>query len=230
MQHQVMHGPAFSALRLDFEAGEAVHAQPGALQAMTPGFDIEVEMGLQMGGRRGWTGGVRSLFGGESLFTVSYRAKRAGQHLVLAPEQMGEIRPLEITPETGLVLARGAFLAASTALTFALQYGGMHGVLATRGLFFLRTEGAGTLFMASYGGLVEQTLGEGERFVVDNRNIVCFSQGMPFESVMLTKSLRSSFFSGEGFTVRFTGPGKLVYQTSARPSVGWIRGFLQTVT
>ena len=47
---------------------------------------------------------------------------------------------------------------------------------------------------------------------------------------MLTKSLKDSFFSGEGFIVRFTGPGKLIYQTRARPSVGMIRGLLQTVT
>jgi len=48
--------------------------------------------------------------------------------------------------------------------------------------------------------------------------------------VMLTKSLKSSFFSGEGFTVRFNGPGRLIWQTRARPTIGWLRGLLQTVT
>ncbi|MSR48310.1 MAG: TIGR00266 family protein [Planctomycetes bacterium] len=227
MKHQVLHAPAFSALRLDFEPGETIHAQPGSMQAMTTGFDVEVQMGLQMGGRRGIGGGIRSLFGGESLFTVAYQAKREAQHLVLAPEQLGEIQAVAITPESGLVLARGAFLAATPDLTFELQYGGVHGMLATRGLFFLRTRGNGMLFLSSYGGLIEHTLATDERFVVDNRNIVYFTQGMAFESVVLTKSLKASLFSGEGFTVRFTGPGKLLYQTRARPSVGWIRGLLQ---
>jgi uncharacterized protein (TIGR00266 family) len=230
MKHAVVHAPAFSALRLDFEPGESILAQPGSMQAMTPGFDVEVKMGMQMSGKRGLLGGMRSMFGGESLFTVSYRSKRDGQHLMLAPEQMGEIRVLEVAADAGLVLARGAFLAATPTLSFALQYGGIHGMLATRGLFFLRTEGAGTLFMSSYGGLVEQTLGPDERYVLDNRNIVCFSQGMTFESVVLTKSLKSSFFSGEGFIVRFNGPGRLIWQTRARPAVGWLRGLLQTIT
>ena len=230
MQHQVLHAPAFSTLRLDMSEGEAVLAQPGAMQAMTPGYHIEVQLGLQQGKKRGVFGGMRSVFGGESFFTVIYKAKRDGQHLMLAPEQMGEIRAMEITAEGGLMLAPGAFLACTPELGFKLHYAGMKGLLATRGLFFLKTEGTGLLFLSSYGGVIEQTLAEGERFVLDNRNIVAFAQTLSFESVVLTKSLKDSFFSGEGFIVRFTGPGRLIYQTRARPSIGMIRGLLQTVT
>mgnify|MGYP001168764823 CR=1 FL=1 len=230
MRHEVLHAPAFSTLRLDMAEGETIHAQPGSMQAMTPGFHIEVKAGLHMGGKKGMLGGMRSLFGGESFFTVVYRAKREGQHIMLAPDQMGEIRSIEVTPETGLKLARGAFLASTPELSFDLYNAGMHGMLATKGLFFLKTVGAGTLFLSSYGGVIEQTLEEGERFVLDNRNIVAFTDTMAFESVVLTKSLKDSFFSGEGFVVRFTGPGKVIYQTRARPSMGLIRGFIQTIT
>lgn len=230
MRHTVLHAPAFSTLRLDMAEGESIHAQPGSMQAMTPGFHIDVKAGLHMGGKRGMLGGMRSLFGGENFFTVIYKAKRDEQHLMLAPEQMGDIRAIEVTPDTGLKLARGAFLACSPELTFDLHNAGMQGVLATRGLFFLKTVGSGMLFLSSYGGIVEQNLAEGERFVLDNRNIVAFTDTMPFESVVLTKSIKDSFLSGEGFVVRFTGPGKVIYQTRARPSLGLIRGFLQTLT
>ncbi|MFM8735667.1 MAG: AIM24 family protein [Pirellulales bacterium] len=46
MRHEVLHGPAFSALRLDLPAGESVLAQPGAMLAMTPGFTVEVRAGM----------------------------------------------------------------------------------------------------------------------------------------------------------------------------------------
>lgn len=230
MRHTVLHAPAFSTLRLDLEEAEEVLAQPGSMQAMTPGFHIEVKAGLHMHGGRKGLGGMRSLFGGESFFTVVYRAKRPDQFILLAPEQMGEILAVDVTPETGLMLARGAFLACSSALRFSLHNAGLQGLLATRGLFFLKTEGAGQLFLSSYGGVVEQVLAEGERFVLDNRNIVAFSRDMPFESVVLTRSVRDSFFSGEGFVVRFTGPGRLLFQTRARPSPGFFSSFLQTVT
>lgn len=113
MRHTVLHAPAFSTLRLDMAEGESIHAQPGSMQAMTPGFHIDVKAGLHMGGKRGMLGGMRSLFGGENFFTVIYKAKRDDQHLMLAPEQMGDIRAIEVTPDTGLKLARGAFLACS---------------------------------------------------------------------------------------------------------------------
>jgi uncharacterized protein (AIM24 family) len=105
----------------------------------------------------------------------------------------------------------------------------MQGMLATRGLFFLKTVGTGTIFVTSYGGIVEQSLAAGERFVLDNRNIVAFSDGMPFESVVLAGSLKDSFLSGEGFVVRFTGPGRVLYQTRARPSLGLLRGLVQSL-
>ena len=230
MRHEILHAPAFSTLRLDMSADESIIAQPGAMQAMTPGFHIETRLGLQQGEKRGIFGGMRSVFGGENFFSVIYRAKRDEQHIMLAPEQMGEIRTVEISAAGGLMLAPGAFLACTPELGFKLHYAGMKGLLATRGLFFLKTEGAGTLFLSSYGGVIEQTLAEGERFVLDNRNIVAFSEAMNFESVVLTKSLKDSFFSGEGFIVRFTGPGRLIYQTRTRPSVGMFRALFQSIT
>ncbi len=226
MKHEVLHAPSFSVLRLDMNEGETILAQPGAMQAMTPGFNIEVRMGLHMSGKKGMRGGMRSLFGGESLFTVSYSAKRDAQHIMLAPDQMGEIRQVEINPESNLLLAKGSFLACEDTVSFALHYAGAKGLLATHGLFFLRTGGTGSLYLSSYGGVIEQTLAADERIVIDNRNIVAFTDGMPFESVVLTKSTKDSFLSGEGFVVRFTGPGKVLYQTRARPSTGLLRGLV----
>lgn len=226
MKHEVLHAPTFSTLRLSMNEGEVILAQPGAMQAMTPGFTIEVRMGLNMTGKKGLRGGMRSLFGGESLFTVSYRAKRDAQHIMLAPDQMGEIRQIEINPDSKLLLSKGSYLACDEGVSFELQYAGTKGLLATNGLFFLRTAGSGSLFLSSYGAIIEQQLGEGERLVVDNRNIVAFTDGMPFESVVLTKSTKDSFLSGEGFVVRFTGPGKILYQTRTRPSIGLLRGLI----
>ena len=233
MNHAVLHGPAFSALRLELDEGSCVLAQPGSMLAMTPGFDVDVRAGLHMaGGGSGvgaFTGGVRSLFGGESFFTVGYSAKRPGQHLVLAPDHMGEILAVDVAGDDGMMVARGAFLACTPGLGFVLHNAGLQGMLATRGLFFLRTEGSGRLFINGYGGIVEEILAEGERFVVDNRHVVAFSVGMAFDSVVLAASLKDSLFSGEGFVVRFTGPGRVLYQTRARPSTGMLRGLFQTL-
>ena len=47
--------------------------------------------------------------------------------------------------------------------------------------------------------------------------------------ILLAASLKDSLFSGEGFVVRFTGPGRVLYQTRARPSTGMLRGLFQTL-
>lgn len=232
MKHAVFHGPAFSALRLEPDEGESVQAQPGSMLAMTPGFDVDVRAGLPDAGdgrRSALGGGVRGWFGGESFFTVVYRAKRPGQHVVLAPDHMGEILPVDVAPESAMLVSRGAFLAATSGVGLSLRSAGLQGMLATRGLFFLGTEGQGTLFLNGYGGIVPETLAAGERFVVDNRHVVAFTSGMPFESVVLAGSLKDSVLSGEGFVVRFTGPGQVLYQTRARPAAGLLRGLLQTL-
>jgi uncharacterized protein (AIM24 family) len=102
--------------------------------------------------------------------------------------------------------------------------------MATRGLFLMRTTGEGLVFVSSYGALVEQILVEGQRFVLDNRYIVAFSDSMRYEMVKVADSLGHSFLSGEGLVNRFSGPGSMLYQTRARPSRGFLQNILNIAT
>ncbi|MFN5074419.1 MAG: AIM24 family protein [Planctomyces sp.] len=45
-----------------------------------------------------------------------------------------------------------------------------------------------------------------------------------------SERLTDSFFSGEGFINRFTGPGRLLYQTRVKPSGGLLRLLFSAVT
>ena len=49
-------------------------------------------------------------------------------------------------------------------------------------------------------------------------------------TVKVAESIRQSYLSGEGLVNRFTGPGKLLYQTRARPSRGFFRTMLEVAT
>jgi uncharacterized protein (AIM24 family) len=73
-------------------------------------------------------------------------------------------------------------------------------------------------------------LGEGEKFLVDNRYVVAFSSSLQYELVRSSERLTDSFFSGEGFINRFTGPGRLLYQTRVKPSGGLLRLLFSAVT
>ena len=51
-----------------------------------------------------------------------------------------------------------------------------------------------------------------------------------YELVRSSRKLTDAFFSGEGFINRFTGPGRLVYQTRVRPGGGMLRYLFNAVT
>ena len=60
--------------------------------------------------------------------------------------------------------------------------------------------------------------------------VVAFSSSLQYELVRSSERLTDSFFSGEGFINRFTGPGRLLYQTRVKPSGGMLRLLFSAVT
>ncbi len=230
MISRIAHSPTFTTLELQFAAGESVLVQPGCMLAMSTGFELKAGFGTHMAGQGGIARATRSMLAGENFVTALYTAKREGERLTLAPDQMGEIRELAIHPEAQYCIASGAFLACTPGIQITLEFAGVRGWLATRGFFLMRPQGLGSVFVSSYGAVVEIDLKEGERYVVDNRYIVAFSASVRFETVKVADSLRHSYLSGEGLVNRFTGPGRLLYQTRARPSRGFLRGMLDIAT
>jgi uncharacterized protein (TIGR00266 family) len=230
MQYAIAHGPIATTLEFGLSKGESIAAQPGCMLAMTTGLDVKAGAGTHMHGQGGLGRATRSLLAGESFFAAIYTAKRDGERLLLAPGEMGDIRQLEVKEESRYFISRGAFLACTSEVKLSLKYAGVKGLMATRGLFLMRTEGEGTVFVSSHGALVQQSLAEGERFVLDNRYIVAFTDSMKYEMVKVAESVRHSYFSGEGLVNRFTGPGTLLYQTRGRPGGGFLRGLFDFAT
>ncbi len=230
MHHRIEHAPSFTTLEFEMGSGEEVTVQPGCMVGMTTGFDLKAGVGTHVKGRRGWGRALRSSLAGESFLAAIYTAKRDDERLLLAPAEQGEIHALEVRPGAHHYIAPGSFLACFGPVKLSVEYAGVRGWLATRGLFLMRTEGEGTVFVSSHGALRTQVLGEGERYVLDNRYIVAFSDGMRFETVTVAGSLRHSLLSGEGLVNRFTGPGRMLFQTRARPGRGWLQGMLNLAT
>lgn len=230
MRHEIAHAPAFATVEFECATGEAITAQPGCMLAMTPGFEVTAAFGSQMSGKATVGRSMRSLLAGESFFTAVYTAKRDGERLTLAPSHPGEVRGLDVDDSRPLMLASGAFLGCGPEIKLELKYVGVRGFLTTGGMFLMRTIGTGVVFVSSHGALVERVLEEGERYVIDNRFIVAFAESVTCEMVKVSRSLRHSFFSGEGVVNRYIGPGRVLYQTRASASRGLIRGLAELVT
>lgn len=219
MKFEIKHGPTFSVLEFRLDADEQVIAQPNSMLSMTAGIKLRARAGR---GGSGLLGGMKSMLGGENFFTVEFCTRRNDQILMLAPDAYGDILTIQLADSSGFFLTRGSYLASFGECELHIKYGGVKGVMAKTGLFLLQAEGQGTVFCQTYGAIVEHELDTGEHFFVDNKYVVAFSTTVQYQLVKATESVSDSLFSGEGLINRFTGPGKVFYQSRAKPSESWL--------
>jgi uncharacterized protein (TIGR00266 family) len=229
MQHRISHGPVFSILEFELGEAEEVVAQPNSMLSMSTGVELTGAVGKTTD-KVGWWGGFKSVLGGESFFRAVFRAKRDGQTLILAPDSYGDILTLDLAEVAGYQLTRGSFLASAGQVEMKVVYGGVKGLLAKTGLFLLRVSGEGTVFCQSFGALLRKDLAEGEQFVIDNRYVVAFSTTVTFQLVKASKRLADSLMSGEALVNKFTGPGRIYYQTRVKPSPSFLGYLLNAST
>jgi uncharacterized protein (TIGR00266 family) len=219
MEYRVKHGPVFAVLEIELDPSDKVVAQPNSMLSMTGGIQLTAAVGRR-GSSPGWLGGFKSLLGGENFFTAEFGAKSAGQILTLAPDTFGDILAIPLGGQGGFFLTRGSYLANIGDCDLRIKYGGFKGWMSKKGLFLLHASGEGVVFCQSYGAIIERALGEGERFYVDNRFVIAFSDTIQYQLVKATDSIKDSLMSGEGLVNRYTGPGRLFYQTRAKPGAG----------
>jgi uncharacterized protein (TIGR00266 family) len=205
VQHQILYGPSYSLLVVDLAAGEAIKAEPGGLVSMSGG--IQMETGMQ-GGL--FAGLRRAVLGGESFFVNTFSAPRPGE-VTFAPPLSGDIKYVSLGGQT-MFAQSGSFLAASASITWDTQFGGARSFFAGAGLFLLKLDGSGDVWLSSYGAIHEKTLAAGEEYVVDTGHIVAFDASMNYQ-VGKAGSMKSFMFGGEGLIARFTGPGRVLLQT-----------------
>ena len=228
MRHAITNAPAYSTLDLHLDGGEEIVVQPGSMVAMDTGFDLATGVGGAMAKRSG-LGALRGVLVGESVIRVTYRSKRDGQMLSLAPAHPGDIVAIDLA-DTPFFLARGVWLASEPRVDLQVHYNGVKGWLTSTGVFLTRATGPGLVFCTTRGGAVRRDLASGERLLVDNRYIVAFSAGLTFELVTVTKELGATALSGEGLVTRYTGPGTVIYQTRpVQRDGGWLSILAQSV-
>jgi len=223
MEYCIKYAPVFSVLEIKLNEADVVVAQPNSMLSMTSGLQLTASVGRKDSRKSGsWLGGMKSVLGGENLFTAEFRAKRDGQLLMLAPDAHGDILTIQLAGSGGFFLTRGSYLANVGDCQLNIKYGGVKGMMAKTGLFLLHAIGDGTVFCQTYGAIVEKDLTEGENFFVDNRFVVAFSDTVQYQLVKATSSVKDSILSGEGLVVKYTGPGRVYYQTRGKPAVGWL--------
>jgi len=122
----------------------------------------------------------------------------------------------------------GAFLASSPDLEIDVKWGGAKTFFAGEGLFLLRLEGNGDLFLSSFGGIEE--INVDGTLSVDTGHIVAFEETLDFK-IRKAGGLKATLLSGEGLVAEFAGKGKIWIQTrSIAEYIGWLVSLLPRQT
>lgn len=224
MNHEVTHDPAFSMLRVDLQPGEILVSEPGAMVAMTQNVQLEAKLttsptaGLGATAKALVAAVVRKFLGGESFFVSHYSAP--GGTVWLAPTMSGSIVHHKLVGGS-ITLSAGAYVASHGDIDVLARYGGLRGILAKEGIFFLEVHGNGDIWFNSFGGV--DVIDVQGSYVVDNGHIVGWEGDLKMNLKSAGGGLVGMFASGEGLVCEFTGQGKIWIQSRNLPSiVDWL--------
>lgn len=215
MNIEIMHRPSYSLAIARLAPNERIRAEAGAMVSMSAGVQIETRA----------EGGVlkslgRAVIGGESFFQNFFVAPAQGGEVTLAPDLPGDIAVIEMSGNRLMVQA-GSYMASETGIELTAKLS-VKALMAAEGVSILEAGGSGTLLVCSYGAIFEKTLNAGEKYVVDTSHLVAFDGALGVQPRPIG-GIKSTLFSGEGFVVELTGPGKLYIQTrSPQALINWI--------
>jgi uncharacterized protein (TIGR00266 family) len=229
MRQLIKHEPTFSLLEVSLDPAEVLIAEAGAMVARDQGVTMEVR--LNAGPGAGFFGRMKALFvalvrklvGGETFFVNHYTAPRGGW-VWLAPPTSGAIRHIYLQG-SAMLFSTGAYLASAGPVGLRVRWGGLKGLLAKEGAFFLEASGTGDLWVTSYGAIDEISV-HGS-YVVDTGHIVGFDAALGYRIRAAGGGLAGLLASGEGLVCEFTGQGRVLIQSRSTGSlVGWLAPLL----
>ncbi len=225
MQYRII-GDTMPAVEVLFDApGESMYTQSGGMAWMTEGITMDSNM------RGGLGKSIGRMFSGESMFMATYKAERPGAMVAFASTVAGEVLPVDVGANGGLICQKGAFLCAQESVnlnvTFTKKFSA--GLFGGEGFILQDISGSGMVFLEIDGNKVEKNLAPGEVIKVDTGNVVAFERSVRYE-IETVKGLKNIFLGGEGlFLTKLTGPGKVILQTqNFNEFAGRIAGFIPT--
>ena len=217
MRVEIRHQPSFAVGRLYLGVGEAVRAEAGAMAAMTQGIAIEAKM------EGGFMKALkRSALGGESFFVTTYTCSVEGGWVDVAPYLPGDMAVIDVTPERGIAVTKGGWLANETTVEMDTKWGGARNLFGGEGGFIAHLTGSGQVVVGAYGALDMHDLPAGATFTVDSGHLVAYDDGIGIQTRTVSGAM-TSVKSGEGLVMDLTGPGR-VWTQSRNPSalVSWL--------
>ncbi len=201
-------GDNMQALVVNLDKGEKMYAEAGSMMYMRGAVEMEAEM------KGGLMGGIKRVFGGESLFMTTFQAGENGGEVGFASPFPGKLQVVKING-TEILCQRDSFLCCTEGVNvdIALTKRLGAGFFGGEGFILESLTGNGSAFIHAGGNFVEMELKAGESVRVDTGCIVAFESTVNYD-IKFVGGFKRTLFGGEGlFFALLTGPGKVYLQT-----------------
>lgn len=226
MQIELESRPSFGMAVVTLEQGEEITAESGSMVAMSDQVAVDTTFNGTGGGgfldflQAAMVGLVRKFLAGETMFVNTFKAKSAGQQVMLAPAMSGDVVQISLDGQREITVQAGSYLASTKAVKEDLIWGGFSMLLSGEGAFFLKCSGSGELLINSYGAIEKVEVDGAYR--VDTGHVVAFEGDLRY-AIKKAGGWTASVLSGEGLVLEFTGKGTVWLQTrNLSALVGWI--------
>src|SRR5215468_7230319 len=203
---EILYQGAFALATVKLQAEQSIHAEAGAMVAMSGNVDLQSQM------KGGLMGALKRAVGGESAFVSTFTARGGPGEVSFAPGAPGDVAAIELNNQYFFVQS-SSYLAGDASLIVDTKWGGAKSFFAGEGLFVLQVYGAGLLLVSSFGAIHRKRLGPGERYVVDTGHLVAWEGSTQYTLRKAAAGFFRSMVSGEGIVAEFMGPGEILIQT-----------------
>jgi len=219
-------GSVMQSVTITLHPNVGLISEPGSLSWMTADVLMETNVG---GG--GFMGAIGRVMTGESIFVVNYSSSRDGAQVTFSGEFPGKIVPVNLIEGQSIIAQKDALLVAdkSVKMSVAFQRKLGTGLFGGEGFLLQKFDGPGTVFTSLDGEVVEYTLAQGEKLLVDTGSLAMFEPTVSYD-IQMVKGIKNMLFGGEGlFLAHLTGPGRVWLQTMPMAKLaGALKRFLPT--
>lgn len=210
--YRISHRDSNTVLTVQLAIQCPFNAKPGSMIAMSPSVILRGALKFSM--KKLMAGGD---FGHSTFIGPG--------EVLFAPPMLGDIATIRLTGSETWSVGMDSYLASTQAVIRDHKRQGLtKAMFSGEGLWVYKMSGTGLLWVTSFGAVIQKTLADGEKYIVDNGHLVAWNTKYILERVA-SGGLMSGYASAEGLVCKFTGPGTIYIQTrNARAFGAWMTG------
>ncbi len=210
MQILIRYRPTESLAEVQLSPAESILAESGALVGMSANVAMAAERG-------GLIGGLKRVFGGESIARNAFTAQGGPGEVLLSTALSGDMTILDVGTKQWCVESR-AYVASAPSVRIAPKSGRLRGFFSGAGAFALETAGTGLMVIGGFGALEPIDVSAG--IVIDAGHVVAWETTLTPSIESRGGGLVGAFLAGEGGVRAFRGAGTVYVQSRSAISYG----------